>query len=441
MAAQFDSHPAETYMPANQPLIYTISDTGGAVSASHRFVVEVVRGASTDIAKVYLTANTNNKAHFDLSSIVKDLLTTDHLQSDGTGTLWEMPTVVDHSFTGTAKFTVKIGTFNGSTETTNEASKSIYLVNGSQQIREGLHPDFSTYYPTSTSVKSWLTERTKDSTSMSVAGTVIDGAIRYKFADEDEAVAAWIHDDTVISGLDTRVGYVLYDSSNTILQATAATIASSGGNALASTAYGQKLHFTGLAPASLKFSSSNLPSNNPTWAYYLLYLDSGGFTQRRSHIFRVDKDCGIYKNQRVQIAYANRLGGWDYLTFDGNTSKKVTTQNKPYYKALGDYDAAAYTFDPSDRTSVPYQITSENKYTLRAQNFGVEENFMLEGLMMSDNVYMRYGDSTSIVGGMTDRDKWLPVLVDTNSLVIRDKVESRIFDVSLDVTLAQETRC
>ena len=66
---------------------------------------------------------------------------------------------------------------------------------------------------------------------------------------------------------------------------------------------------------------------------------------------------------------------------------------------------------------------------------------MLEGLMMSDNVYMRYGDSTSIVGGMTDRDKWLPVLVDTNSLVIRDKGESRIFDVSLDVTLAQETRC
>ena len=42
-------------------------------------------------------------------------------------------------------------------------------------------------------------------------------------------------------------------------------------------------------------------------------------------------------------------------------------------------------------------------------------------------------------GGLSTQ--WLPVLVDTNSLVIRDKVESRIFDVSLDVTLAQETRC
>ncbi len=441
MPAQFDSHPAETYMPANQPLIYTISDTGGAVSASHRFVVQVVRGASNEIAKVYLTANTNNKAHFDLSSIVKDLLTTDHLQSDGTGTLWEMPTIIDHSLTGTAKFTVKVGTFNGSTETTDEASKVIYLVNGSQQIREGLHPDFSTYYPTTNGVKSWLTERTKDATSQAIAALSFTGAIRYKFADEDEAVAAWIHDSTIINGTDTRVSYFLYDSSDSLLQGVSASISSSGGNTLTSTAYGQKLHFTGLAPASLKFTSTALPANNPTWAYYYLLLDSGSASNFRSHVFRVDKDCGIYKNQRVQIAYANRLGGWDYLTFDGNTSKKVTTQNKPYYKALGDYDAATYTFDPSDRTSVPYQITSENKYTLRAQNFGVEENFMLEGLMMSDNVYMRYGDSTSIVGGMTDRDKWLPVLVDTNSLVIRDKVESRIFDVSLDVTLAQETRC
>ena len=73
-------------MPANQPLSYTFSDTGGAGSASHRFVVRVVQGASNEIAKVYLTANTNNKAHFDLSSIVKGLLTTDHLQRDGTGT-------------------------------------------------------------------------------------------------------------------------------------------------------------------------------------------------------------------------------------------------------------------------------------------------------------------------------------------------------------------
>ena len=41
MAAQFDSAPAETYVPANQVLMYTLSDSGGAVSASHRFIVVV----------------------------------------------------------------------------------------------------------------------------------------------------------------------------------------------------------------------------------------------------------------------------------------------------------------------------------------------------------------------------------------------------------------
>jgi len=431
MAAQFDSAPSETYMPANQYLMYTISDTGGAVSASHRFIVRVVRGASTEIAKLYLTANTNNKAHFDLSSIVKDLLTTDHLQSDGTGTLWEMPNVVDHSLLGTDKFSVNIGTFNGSSETLDEATKVIYLTNGSQQIREGLHPDFSQYYPSGTGKKSWLTERTPNASDF----------INFDFADNDEGCIAFLHDSTIINGIDTEINYSIHSANGTMLESEVATITSVGGNALTATDYAQKLHFTGLAPASLKFTSSKLPANQPTWAFYYLWLTNTGGSTRVSSFIQVNKGCGVIKNQRVQIAYANRLGGWDYLTFDGNTSKNITTQNKPYYKALGDYDAATYTFDPSDRTSVPYQITSENKYTLRAQNFSIEENFMLEGLMMSDNVYMRYGDSTSIVGGMTDRDKWLPVLVDTTSLVIRDKVESRIFDVSLEVTLAQESRC
>jgi len=428
MAAQFDSAPSQTYMPANQSLIYTISDSGGAVSASHRFIVRVFQGTN-EMAKLYLTANTNNKAHFDLSSIAKDLLTTDHLEADGVGTLFEMGTVVEHSHLGTAKFSVKVGTFDGSSETLDEATKDIYLTNGSQQIREGLHPDFSAYYPTAATKKVWLTERGD--------GT---GTISFNFADNDEGCIAWLHDNTIISGIDTKIFYQLYDASDAVLGTDSKVISSVGGNALGATDYTQKLHFTGLAPASLRFTSTELPNRFSNWSYYLLWLSSATPT-RASFYVRVNKDCGVIKNQRVQVAYANRLGGWDLLTFDGNASKKVTAQNKPYYKALGNYDAATYTFDPSDRTSVPYQITSEDKYTLRAQNFSIEDNFMLEGLMMSDNVYMRYGDSSSIVGGMTDRDKWLPVLVDTKSLVIRDKVESRIFDVSLEVTLAQESRC
>ena len=83
-------------------------------------------------------------------------------------------------------------------------------------------------------------------------------------------------------------------------------IVSDGGNALNSTNYDEKLHFTGLAPASLRFTSTNLPShaNNSSWTFYLLWLADNSGT-RKSKYIRVYKDCGVYKNERVQIAYAN----------------------------------------------------------------------------------------------------------------------------------------
>tara|TARA_R100000329_G_scaffold146037_1_gene132189 strand:- start:1145 stop:2461 length:1317 start_codon:yes stop_codon:yes gene_type:complete len=438
MAAQFDSAPAETYVPANQVLMYTISDDGGAVSASHRFIVVVFENA-TQIAKLYLTANTNNKAHFDLSQIVKHRLKVDNNISDGTLSIFDMAAKIDHSTVGTRRFRVRIGTFDGTSETLNEASKYIYLVDGTQQISEGLHPSFAKYYPTGTSFKGWLTERWDDK---EVSGQGINSAVDYYFADNDEGVVAWIHDDTVISGDDERVYYQLYNDAGTLGTLDFHRISSDGGNTLADTNYDQKLHFTGLAPASLRFTSTNLPShaNNSSWTYYLLWLADTS-ANRKSKYIRVYKDCGVYKNERVQIAYANRLGGWDYLNFDGNADKLETVENKPFYKQLGDYDAATFSFATTARNKEPYQITAKQSYTLKSNSFKKEEFYQLEGLLRSSNVFMRYGDSDSDTSFLIDRDKWLPVIVDTKSLTIRDKAQSRIFDVSVKVTLAQDIRC
>ena len=438
MAAQFDSAPAETYMPANQVLMYTISDTGGAVSASHRFIVVVFEEA-TQIAKLYLTANTNNKAHFDLSQIVKDRLEVDANINTGASSIFDMAADVDYSTNATRRFRVRVGTYNGTSETLNEASKYIYLVDGTQQISEGLHPNFSNYYPTADTKKSWLTERWND--KKIVAN---NDSINYYFADNDEGVVAWIHDDTVISGTDARIYYQLYASDGSTLGSEDHhVIASSGGEALASTNYNRKIHYTGLAPASLRFTATNLPShaNNSDWYFYVLWLANSSGSTRLSSYLRVYKDCGVYKNERVQIAYSNRLGGWDYLNFDGNADKQETVESKPYYKQIGDWDAATFSFATTARNKQPYQVTAKQSYTLKSVAFKKEEYYQLEGLLRSNNVFMRYGDSNSDTSFLIDRDKWLPVTVNTKSLMIRDKVQSRISEVTLKVELAQDIRC
>ena len=77
--------------------------------------------------------------------------------------------------------------------------------------------------------------------------------ICYYFSDNDEGCIAWIHDSNIISGLDTKIYYKLCNAQGITLGAIDSHIISSvGGNALSSTDYKEKIHYTGLAPKSLK---------------------------------------------------------------------------------------------------------------------------------------------------------------------------------------------
>ena len=439
MAAQFDSAPSETYVPNGQTLMYTISDDGGAVSASHRFIVQIYE-STTEIGKIYLTANANHKAFFDLSTFVKDRIHQDILKSNSdTLTLFDMASKIDHSTSATNKFQVKIGTYNGTSESLAEATKVIYLVNGTEQILAGLHPAFTAYYPTGTSMKGWLTERWDNK---EVSGEGINSAVDYYFGQEDEGCIAWIHDDTVISGDDERVYYQLYNDAGALGSLDFHRIASDGGIALNSTDYDEKIHYTGLAPASLKFTSTNLPdhANNTSWTYYLLWLADNS-ANRKSKYIRVYKDCGISKNERVQIAYANSLGGWDYINFTGNTGKTESVEKKNYNKTLGKYSGTSYTFSPAARTTKPYHTTATTTYNLKASGFDREQYAQVQSMLRSHHVMMRLGDSNSDWRYQKDREKWLPVNVDSKSVVIRDSMQSKIFDIAIDVSLAQDIRC
>ncbi len=429
MAAQFDSAPAETYVPANQVLMYTIKSSV-TLTASDRFIVQVYKNLS-EVAKLYLTPNPSGRAFFDLSTIVKEMVEVDVLVSSGSGTVFESTNKVNVSTSATDKFQVKIGSFNGTSETTAEATKLIYLVQGTEQISDGLHPSFANYYPTSYAVaptRGYLTEMWGFS----------NDRIKWNFATEDEGSIAWIHDDLIISGVDTHITYQLYNSSGALGSAETVAISTSGGNALSSTAWSEKVHYTGLAPASLSWTT--LPSANPDWTGYNIWLNNNSTLRGGKYIY-VERDYGICKNNRVQIAFANRVGGWDYLNFDGRPSKNETTEKKPYLTAIGDFNGSTYSFDPTARTSKPYHVTAKTNYKLNSINWDKQTYQLLEGLLRSSNIMMRIQDSSSEASYLPDRNKWLPVLLNTKSLSIKDFDSSEVVNVSIDVELAQDIRC
>ena len=233
MSAVIDTAPS-LIVPANQSLIFTI---GYATSVPDRYVVWVEED-SVEIAKLYLTPNTNDKAFFNLAEIVRDRVKVDDKIRDESATLLSYSAA---PFTtgrnGLKKYEVKVGTYTGGTESSYQDTSIVYLLDGVEQISAGLHPSFSDYYPTASTKKTWLTDRIPVSDTINIYAS-----------DNDEGTIAFLNDSLIISGTGTQIEYIIYNGTTALQTAYLVSISSNGGQALTATDYNQKLTYLGAFP-------------------------------------------------------------------------------------------------------------------------------------------------------------------------------------------------
>ena len=431
--------PAELYTVNNQALIYTVLETL-TLADGYRTVIWVYEYDDTtanEIAKVYITPNTLKYSHLDLSTIVKDRLDLDVAgTTQGAITIHEAEGI-SVSTKATRKYRIDFSYYTtAGGEVASSDSKYIYLVDGAFQVSAGYTPSFADYYATLTSApynKVFLTDRFPNYT---VAGAG-DACINWKMSDDDEGVVAWIHDSLVIAGLDTKVRIDLYNASG-LLGSEALDITSLGGNDLTDTNTNQKIHYLGVGPKNIVSWATYNPVTNTDWTYYTIRLLQNRTTCSKYLV--VTRECEIKRGQRVQLAYTNRLGGWDYLTFDGFNSKSETKSDKPYLKQIGDWGSGtlATGFTSFARERVSAQIQSTKNYSLMTNRFTDEDYYCLQGALRSKNVMIKFVGGSEFV---EDNDKWLPVNIKDSSYQIRDFGNAKIYDVKVQVELAQEIRC
>ena len=418
MSAQIDSKPT-LIVPANQPLIFTISDTG---TTPDRFVVWVFED-SVELAKLYLTPNTSNKVHFNLADIARDRVSVDDKIRDESATLLSYdakPFTTGRN--GLKKYEVKVGTFTGTTESGVDDSDVVYLVDGAEQLSAGLHPSFSIYYPTAINKKGWLTDRQLDSNNV----------INIEVTDDDEGCIAFLNDSTIISGLAQAVIYILYNAAGAPLQTHVATIEATTGAQLPGAAdINQKLTYLMAYPKNLEghLPAGDKPSANPTWAYYTYHLaTSVGASSSRG--YRFNRLCTQIKHDNTQLAWTNSVGGWDSLTFTGRTQTMEMVTAKEYQRQVGNWDAAAYTFLPQAREKQAYQVQAKQSYALTHVAFSFADLDLLKYAFRSDNPMIRIGNTGA----------WQPVVMSTKSYNVKEAF-SGMHSVTLSVELAQVVKC
>jgi hypothetical protein len=416
--ASFDDSPGENWFPAGQHLIYTIS-TQTTITDDFRYIVQVEENG-TEIAKIYLSPNTNNAGIFDLSQVVTGRVEVDHLKYGATTPIHSFNNkVFTRANNGVKRYTVKIGEWDGSTESLDEDNQTLYLVDGYEQLSAGLHPGFADYYGTQSNRKVWLTDRVPAS-----------NVIETKAAIEDEGVAAFLNTDDTGSLIE-RLQIKIYDTSGTLDDTLTYDLNTTNGaqlpTATASSNTNGTLVYAYVYPASLSALTTALNAVTGGWGHYDV-IPSTGLNAQTGNILRVTNDCRYSKNEAVQLAWANTRGGWDYLRFNGKKQKTVTREEKTYRKIVGDYDAATFTFAPSEREIKPYQLEAKERYQLNGI-LTIEELTLLQYCMRSKNVMTRIDDT------------WVPVTISTNSMQVEEETVSKVFVTSFEVELAQIIRC
>ena len=418
MASSIAASPGETWLPAGQHLIYTLSTTS-TITDDFRFIVQVEENV-TEIAKLYLAPNTNDKGIFDLSQVVTGRVEVDDLKYQLTSDIHALNNkMFTRANNGVKRYTVKVGEWDGSTESLNEDNETLYLVDGYEQISDGLHPGFANFYGTQSNRKVWLTDRVPVSNVINVKADIADNGI-----------AAFLNTDDTGSLIE-RLQIKIYDTSGTLDDTLTYDINTTNGaqspTAAAPSNTNGTLVYAYIYPASLTALTTALNAVTGGWGHYDV-IPSTGLNAQTGNILRVTNSCRYSKNESVQLAWANTRGGWDYLRFNGKKQKTVTREEKTYRKIVGNYDASTFTFAPSERQIKPYQLEAKERYQLNGI-LTIEELTLLQYCMRSKNVMARIDDV------------WLPVTISTNSMQIEEETVSKVFVTSFEVELAQIIRC
>ena len=402
---------------AGQPLIFTCSDTS---STPDRYVIQVYErvtaGSSTgqvDLGQFYLTPNADGVAHFDLSNVIDGRLNapnTSLYRENIHETSYLLTFALPSDDRVMREYYVTLSTYRGGTLSL-DTNATVAVWAGAVQIAQGYEPDAEApYHFTTSTSKGFLTDRYWDSST----------DIEATMASEDQGVwSIAIPDLWQTSPSDiTDAVYTLYYSGGSATK----TLNSVVDNATVNYNY-----TTGpLGPVNVQsfFGASWVLD----WtSYEIVFRDS--LTSNISNKYIVQRDCRPYKHDPVQLAWANTVGGWDYLRFDGRNLKTVNSETKMYRKTVGSYGATAFDFNSWDRQDTPYHVTAREQYALRNQYFTASERDLLQYAFRSKNVMFRVGDGS-----------WLPCNIQGRSYTIQPAA-SQLFDVSFNIELAQEIRC
>jgi len=251
------------------------------------------------------------------------------------------------------------------------------------------------------------------------------------------------------------VKQILYDSAGSVLgtfklfsnEPTISTPATSGGGAGASSdnySYSFLLYM-GLYPANLTNwlgAGTDWHTHKANVSYYTLqaFNDTTPTSLAISQIYTINIICSnSFGYEGIRLTWLNKLGTWDYYTFNQKSVKSVSTNKSTYTQLGGTWNELTYKPAGYKGGKKNFRVNSKEKIKLNTDFLNDLESVWIEGIIRSPEVYIvnEYSDddSAGIINKYVE-----PVIVTTSSFVRKTKANDKLIQYTIEVERNKDQR-
>ena len=197
--------------------------------------------------------------------------------------------------------------------------------------------------------------------------------------------------------------------------------------------------YTGVGPANIKGQAA-IPAGT---SYYTVHME-GLEEEQISYTYRfnlIDEACRGY--EPIRLAWLNRLGAWDYFTFNLKTTRKSKVKRRNYTQLSGTWNEKYYRpYDHLGGQKV-YKIQSTESLSLNSDYINEETANWLKELFESPDVYIvnKFSSNTPVPTGTARYiHKYIePVIIKTSSYVKKTRANDGLIQYKLEIEKGKQS--
>lgn len=170
---------------------------------------------------------------------------------------------------------------------------------------------------------------------------------------------------------------------------------------------------TGTTNLITTYSNPSLFTN--VYRYDLSIWNSSRFSE---YLYRVlDRDCSLYDD--VRIVFLNRMGGYDYWTFNKDNKRTVNINRSEYKRVLG----PNYNIGERGQTTLSQDVN--HVFSLNSNWISESDYAYLEELISSEDIYI-----------VENNASLTPINITDTSYVIKTQLRDNLFNLTINYKLS-----